>query len=170
MKVLSLLQPWASLLANGIKLKETRSWKTNHRGQLAIHASQKLFYPKQIAKYWTLPEEQEMVMEALKNIGYTDANKPLPAGKILGVGVVGNCREMVLLEPQYLMDDSPMFSIPTLTPLERALGHYAPGRFAWDVKEAQPLDEPVIFKGGMNLSREYNDPLVIKGKNVNLQL
>ena len=38
MKVLSLLQPWASLVVMGIKTVETRSWSTNYRGSLLIHA------------------------------------------------------------------------------------------------------------------------------------
>ncbi len=38
MKALSLWQPWASLIALGVKTIETRSWATNYRGPLAIHA------------------------------------------------------------------------------------------------------------------------------------
>lgn len=36
MKVLSVLQPWASLIAIGAKRYETRSWRTDHRGPIAI--------------------------------------------------------------------------------------------------------------------------------------
>ena len=39
MKVLSLTEPYATLIAKGIKTIETRSWKTNYRGKLYIHAS-----------------------------------------------------------------------------------------------------------------------------------
>src|SRR4029079_15712213 len=39
MKVLSLLQPWATLVVMGVKQIETRSWSTAHRGPLLIHAS-----------------------------------------------------------------------------------------------------------------------------------
>ena len=39
MKALSLRQPWASLIANGRKTIETRTWRTHYRGPLAIHAS-----------------------------------------------------------------------------------------------------------------------------------
>ena len=39
MKVLSLTEPYATLIKNGIKTIETRSWKTNYRGKLYIHAS-----------------------------------------------------------------------------------------------------------------------------------
>lgn len=39
MKALSLRQPWASLIADGRKTIETRTWRTRYRGPLAIHAS-----------------------------------------------------------------------------------------------------------------------------------
>ena len=39
MKAISIHQPWASLIAFGEKRFETRSWKTDYRGPLLIHAS-----------------------------------------------------------------------------------------------------------------------------------
>lgn len=38
MKILTIKQPWASLIANNIKLYEFRTWKTNYRGPVLIHA------------------------------------------------------------------------------------------------------------------------------------
>ena len=38
MKIITLKQPWASLVAYGIKKYEFRTWKTNYRGKLLIHA------------------------------------------------------------------------------------------------------------------------------------
>ena len=38
MKVITLKQPWATLVAEGIKKYEFRSWKTNYRGKILIHA------------------------------------------------------------------------------------------------------------------------------------
>ena len=38
MKVITLKQPWATLVAEGIKEYEFRSWKTNYRGKILIHA------------------------------------------------------------------------------------------------------------------------------------
>ena len=38
MKVITLKQPWATLIAEGIKKYEFRSWKTNYRGKLLIHS------------------------------------------------------------------------------------------------------------------------------------
>jgi ASCH domain len=43
MKALSIKQPWASLIAHGIKDIENRTWKTHFRGRIFIHASAKWF-------------------------------------------------------------------------------------------------------------------------------
>ena len=42
MKALTVQQPWATLIAVGAKQIETRSWKTDYRGPLAIHASKNM--------------------------------------------------------------------------------------------------------------------------------
>ncbi|OJJ16944.1 hypothetical protein BI308_23130 [Roseofilum reptotaenium AO1-A] len=41
MMALSLHQPWATLIAQGRKRFETRSWRTGHRGELLICAAKK---------------------------------------------------------------------------------------------------------------------------------
>lgn len=41
MKAITVLQPWAWLLASGKKHCETRSWKTYYRGEILIHAGKK---------------------------------------------------------------------------------------------------------------------------------
>ena len=38
MKVLTVKQPWASLIVSGYKQYEFRTWKTNYRGKILIHA------------------------------------------------------------------------------------------------------------------------------------
>ena len=38
MKVLTLKEPFATLIKNKVKYIETRSWKTNYRGEIYIHA------------------------------------------------------------------------------------------------------------------------------------
>lgn len=39
MKALSIKQPWAWLIVNGIKDIENRTWKTKFRGKFLVHAS-----------------------------------------------------------------------------------------------------------------------------------
>lgn len=38
MNAITLHEPWASAMKHGLKLIETRSWPTKHRGLLALHA------------------------------------------------------------------------------------------------------------------------------------
>lgn len=40
MKVLTIKEPWASLILKGKKTIETRVWKTKYRGVVLLHASQ----------------------------------------------------------------------------------------------------------------------------------
>jgi hypothetical protein len=42
MHCLSVRQPWASLIVRGIKDIENRTWCTNHRGPLLIHAAKRI--------------------------------------------------------------------------------------------------------------------------------
>lgn len=42
MRVLTIKQPWASLIINSYKKYEFRSWKTNYRGKILIHAGKSL--------------------------------------------------------------------------------------------------------------------------------
>ena len=37
-KVLTIKEPWATLIIEGYKCYEFRSWKTNYRGKILIHA------------------------------------------------------------------------------------------------------------------------------------
>lgn len=63
MKVLSIKQPWASLVASGIKDVENRTWRTKFRGKIYIHAAQKpAFTHKDFYKYLN----QRQVIAALK--------------------------------------------------------------------------------------------------------
>ena len=71
MKTLSLIQPWASLIMDGRKTVETRSWATSYRGPLAIHASMKAD------------------KDACKTFGY--CSKTIPRGVILGTSVLVDC-------------------------------------------------------------------------------
>ena len=41
MRALSLWQPWAQLIVLGEKMVETRSWHTNVRGVIAVHAAKR---------------------------------------------------------------------------------------------------------------------------------
>lgn len=42
MKALSIQQPWAWLIVNGYKRVENRTWRTDYRGPVLIHAGKKM--------------------------------------------------------------------------------------------------------------------------------
>ena len=55
MKVLSIREPFATLIKDKVKIYETRSFKTNYRGEIYIHASlalSKAANAKEAAKYF----------------------------------------------------------------------------------------------------------------------
>eukprot|EP00913_Durusdinium_trenchii_P025317 g23767.t1 len=58
---LSMHQPWASLLVYGFKRAEGRSWKSDHRGRLWIHATAKAPDPAEIQ---ALEERYSFIYEA----------------------------------------------------------------------------------------------------------
>ena len=74
MKVLTLKQPWATLVAEGIKRYEFRSWKTNYRGKVLIHAGVGI-------------DKKEMDKFNNLNLSY-------PSKKIIAVVEIEDCLEL----------------------------------------------------------------------------
>ncbi len=122
MKAISLTQPWASLVACGYKRIETRSWSTNYRGMIAIHAAK------------SFPRWAREFAEDERSVGRVTGELPLGA-------IVAVCR---LLDIKSTHDIEP-------SALERHLGDYTPGRCAWLLDEVAALDEPIICRGALGL-------------------
>lgn len=96
MKAITVLQPYASLLAEEKKRYETRSWATNYRGPIAIHAGKSM-------EYYGL-EHEEPFLTALKDeiLTMADVGGPveadwdevradLPYGAIIAVAYLVEC-------------------------------------------------------------------------------
>lgn len=125
MKVLSIKEPYASLIKEQIKLIETRSFKTNYRGQLYIHAS----------KSKVLNDEKtKQVLKLLKN-------KDFNYGYI-----IAKCQ---LIDCVY-MDEEFIKKIKK-NPNEYLCGEYKVGRYAWILKDIEPIDEIIKAKGRLNI-------------------
>ena len=137
MKALSVMQPWATLIALGAKRIETRSWSTHHRGPLAIHASGRMNRDALLSLH------EQRIREALAAGGYREGSGPtsnpfgLPLGALLAVVTLVDIQRI----PQGNIPDEP----------ERTFGDYAPGRFAWIIEDVRPLPEPVPAKGRLGL-------------------
>lgn len=67
-RCLSVRNPWASLIVLGLKGIENRTWTTNYRGRIAIHASSK---PSEIAAYRQFLEDPPLVEDHSRQ-GFVD--------------------------------------------------------------------------------------------------
>lgn len=81
-KAITIHQPWASLIAHGYKRFETRGWRTNYRGPLAIHAGKKI-------------DHQAVLMIARDYPRIWRDITPLPSGSIVAVAELVECRKAV---------------------------------------------------------------------------
>lgn len=126
MKALSLTQPWASLVVTGKKLVETRSWRTDHTGRIAIHAAKG--YPK-----WAKECASEWRMA-----GFVSGTLPL-AG-IIGTAVL---REMRMTEAALHLE--------LISAQEREFGDYSDHRYAWFLTDVVAFPALIPCKGALGL-------------------
>lgn len=122
MRAISLHQPWASLVAHGLKRFETRSWTTSYRGPLAIHAAKRKV---------VIDELNAIIEEALYDAGYRYLPQ-LPYGCI-----VCTC-ELVAVCSTNNVKHLPAFK--QIAETELYFGDYSPGRFAWQLDNVQIVD------------------------------
>ncbi|MER2126314.1 ASCH domain-containing protein [Solibacillus sp.] len=135
MKVITIKQPWATLIALGEKKFETRSWATKHRGPLAIHAGKSI--DRDACEY--IP-----IKEALEKHGISNY-KELPTGVILATTILTNCHKV----PEEHTVEGIEFG-KMLRGDEVYFGNYEAGRFAWELSEIQVI-KPVPTKGQLSL-------------------
>lgn len=84
MKAITVKQPWASLIIEGIKDIENRTWKTNFRGRVLVHASAKQLNNKDLL---SIEKANEINSNLLNDI--EDGN--LPTGAIIGSVEIVDC-------------------------------------------------------------------------------
>ena len=123
MKVLSIKEPWASLIMNGTKKIETRSWKTKYRGEIYIHAS---LSKAKITK----SEVYELIKDMNFKCGY----------------IICKCNlvDCIYMTNEYVND------MKTNHYEEYICGHYEVGRYAWIVEDVKVI-EPIEAKGKLGL-------------------
>ncbi len=130
MRALSMCQPDASLLIMGRKFLETRSWQTNHRGPLLIHAARSL--PEHVREECL----REPLRSRLREAGIRHPDE-LPLGQVIGVAELVEC---VLAEE---MDDIPE--------TERVRGLFGVGQWVWRFEDATPFEEPIPARGRLGV-------------------
>ena len=126
MKVLSIIEPWATLIASKQKYIETRSWKTSYRGELYIHASKKLIYKK-----------DEKIQELLKLLPTQEMNY----GKIICKCELVDCIYM----------DEKFINEIKQNQQEYICGYYKIGRFAWILEKMELIQPKIEAKGKLNI-------------------
>ncbi len=129
MKIITLYQPWASLIALGLKQYETRHWQTNYRGKIAIHAAKNS--PITVGQLRSL-------YQGIRELGGdpTD-NIKFPLGEIVAIADLKNI---------YLIEKS-----LSVSPLEQLVGNWEYGRFAWHLENVVALPNPIPFRGQQGL-------------------
>lgn len=160
-KAISLWQAWALLCllkdeqGKALKAYETRSWATNYRGVLVIHA----------AKRWTREEERWLCSKMDRFHLYhqplhdliEDAHRPKWLGAALGTVEMRGCYEMYeddLRAHGYIGIDS-------ISERERAFGNWQQGRYAWKFINPRLFPEPIPMRGYQQLW-EVTDPPVLE--------
>lgn len=115
-RALTVWQPWATLIALGVKPYETRHWATPWRGVTVIHAAAKR--DADIVTDCLRPE----VREVLKAHGYQRLGD-LPFGAAVCACVLTDC--------------IPTEKIPAR---ERVFGDFSPGRYGWKLTEIRRFE------------------------------
>jgi len=139
MKVITMWQPWASLLACGAKQYETRSWATNYQGEIAIHAA--AANPYKFIK--GLDDETiSVMMEKLRSAKLIPQRGDF---RYLPCGVIVSTAELVRCIPTESFVHSG--TKRELSETEFLLGDWTPERYAWEFRNMKILPEPIPAKG-----------------------
>ncbi len=134
MKALTLTQPWATLMALGLKTIETRSWYTNYRGPLAIHAAKG--FPRWARKL----ADDAFYSDLALYLGEGKHSNALPRGVVVGI-----CELINVIRTEDID------SMEILTDREREYGDYSAGRYGWVTKGMMPLSPPVAAMGALGV-------------------
>jgi hypothetical protein len=129
MKALSLLQPWATLVVLGYKRIETRSWATDYRGPLLIHAS------RSKAGWAALP--------VLQLPGAFPEFKDLPFGAIIGEASLRDVVRCTLLASNAADWEAAMLE-------GNAFGSYMQ-KYCWLLDDAVAFEEIIPAVGRLGL-------------------
>lgn len=139
MYCLTIHEPYASLIAVGVKTIETRGWSTRYRGPLLIHAS-KAWGPEMEADarrcgqlMTTCSISERLMTPEQRQIGLLPWSEKV--GRVLCVAQLVDCR--------------PMLEAPD--DVNALFGHFGPGRFGWVLEDAIPLNPPVPWRGAQGL-------------------
>lgn len=121
MKALSIKNPWASLIINGYKEYEFRTWKTKYRGKILIHSSLGI---------------EKNVLNKFKDYSLDYNN-----GYIIGEATLSDC---ILVTDEFYHEllniDSAVYELST---------HEM--KYAWKLENIIKYENPIKAKGNLGL-------------------
>lgn len=153
MKALSIKQPWASLIAHGIKDIENRTWKTNFRGRIYIHASGKWHSRSNSNDVRDLltSEQIKKIPHSLQadfiDRGIIVKDESIPLSAIIGEVDIVDC---VINHPSIWAEKTETYRCPDsgLEIIQRG----TPKIYNWVLSNAVIYDEPILnVKGKLSL-------------------
>lgn len=121
MKALTIKEPWATLIIDGYKKYEFRSWKTNYRGKILIHAGMSL--------------EKDMLER------FKDYNLNCSKGAIIGEAELVDC---------ILVDEDFNEKIRKVDPVVYGKSNHTEN-YAWHLINIVKYDKPIPVKGKLGL-------------------
>lgn len=125
MRVITIQEPWASLIAANIKKIETRSWPCYEYGDLYIHAGLSKIKPSE-ARRWEM-------------------QKLIPTAPHYGeIFIKTTLSECVLITEKYARQ------IEESDPLCYSCGNFTPGRYAWVLSNIETI-EPIKVRGKLGI-------------------
>lgn len=125
MKALTVRQPWATAIALGVKCVETRAWRTQYRGRIAIHAAKGM--PRSNREFATKEQRRGLLPEGA-----------LPLGVVVCTARIADC---IPAEEAVRM----------ICATEKRYGDYSTGRWAWLLEDVRALKRPVPARGALGL-------------------
>jgi len=169
MKAITIYQPWASLIACGAKRFETRSWATNHRGIIAIHAGARSVTP--FLRGLIKADDDYALRDfalAYKETGL-GMMEDLPRGAVIATAELVECRKIMAVTDgnddgrfcrrspiadkmeagdllAHFWHENPII----ISADEYLFGDWAPGRYAWELVNVKPMSQ-VPCKGQQGL-------------------
>ncbi|MBP3346629.1 MAG: ASCH domain-containing protein [Alphaproteobacteria bacterium] len=121
MRVLTIWHLYAQALADGIKIYETRTWKTKYRGPVAIHTSARPMSAEDRAL------AQEFGVEGIKR-GY--------------IAAIADLTECILMDEAF---------IAAQTEQEHRLGCWKKGNYAWKFENFRKPERDIYLSGRQGL-------------------
>ena len=121
MKVLTIKEPWATLIIEQYKEYEFRSWKTNYRGKILIHAGLNI---------------EKDVLERFKDYDLTYS-----PGTIIGEANLVDC---------ILVDEEFNEQLTKRNPVVYGRSNHV-RNYAWKLENIKKYDKPIPAKGKLGL-------------------